>query len=203
MSELKIVQRHLDHLRSYLDWPGTNQKLLDEMSAMARTLQLMQLCWITNLSLQTSRLDLVFPCYPFTFCEQSRKAVRWVRLLTHPCTDRRLDYRPGDNSFSRHLFLCFGLLLILFPSSRFFWRCKSEIGKDVLTVAVVLVLRIWYTDICQLVHWGGHRTKHSSVWPVRIRQNTFLPIENTECVRTYLTQPTHKLRDFESLPCTE
>ena len=107
-----------------------------------------------------------------------RQFVRWVRTTVDTPLYRQTSGLPSWRQFLFPSFIsCFTLPLILFPSSRFFWLCKSEIGKDVLTVVVVLVLRVWYTDICQLVHWSGLRAKHSSLWPVRIRRNTFLSLE--------------------------
>ena len=50
------------------------------------------------------------------------------RLLTHPCTNRRLDCRPGDNFLFRHLFLAsvYSLSCFLLPVSSDFAKARSE-----------------------------------------------------------------------------
>ena len=58
-----VGESHLLHQKSHLGWPGSNTEypLWDFGEwAMARNLQLMQLCWITNLSRQTSLSVLAF-----------------------------------------------------------------------------------------------------------------------------------------------
>jgi hypothetical protein len=185
MSHLEIAQCHLVHHKSYLDWRG-NKSENPRWDVGHFTNFAVDASVLNNQPVsQTSILVLTF-LHPFNFWERSWKAVWWVRMAVDTPLYRQTSGLPSWRQFLFPSFIsCFALRLILFPSSRFFWLCKSEIGKDVLAVVVVLVLRVWYTDICQLVHWTGHGAKHSSVWPFRIRWNAFLPLEVlsvSECI---------------------
>jgi hypothetical protein len=176
-----LVQCHLFPHISNLGWPGTDTRnFCSDISAnepWREIYKFMRLCWIAKLSRKTSLLVLAFR-YTLVW-----EAVLWVQndCWHTPVTNRRLDCRPGDNFLFRHLFLAsvYSLSCFLLPVSSDFAKARSE--KDVLTVVPVLFLLVWDTDICQLVHWSGHRAKHSSVWPVRIRWNTSCLLKDWVC----------------------